>query len=161
MDKLSINKIPQNFFRNAPKKIEGHQSNPFGVSFRGNVLTSDVFETKREIKQSSNLIERASKKSKMLSSVVVGSINKFSSAIGTRLNSVVSFGNRIRENVSGLWNQAKNIEITFDMANIGNVLKTKLSQNVPAIVDKYSVKNLTKLPVGDLEEMLIARLAKI
>jgi len=161
MDKLSINNIPKNFFRNAPQKIEAHQSNPFGVSFKGNVLTSDVFETKREIKQSSNLIERASRKSKMLSSVVVGSINEFSSAVGRRLNSVISFGNRIRENVSGLWNQAKNIEITFDMANIGNVLKSKLSQNMPAIVDKYSVKSLTKLPVGDLEEMLVARLAKI
>ena len=104
-----------------------------------------------------NLVRRISNKSKMLSSVVVGSINKINSAIGTRLNSVVSFGNRIRENVSGLWNQAKNIEITFDMAGIGHTLMSKL----PEMSNRNSINNLSKLPVGELEDMLIAELARV
>ena len=153
MQKLSINKISQSFIKAKPQKIEGHQTNPFGVSFKGNVLTADVFQKAG----GENLVRRISNKSKMLSSVVVGSINKINSAIGTRLNSVVSFGNRIRENVSGLWNQAKNIEITFDMAGIGHTLMSKL----PEMSNRNSINNLSKLPVGELEDMLIAELARV
>jgi hypothetical protein len=153
MQKLSISKISQSFIKTKPQKIENHQTNPFGVSYKGNILTADVFEKAG----GDNLVKRISNKSKLLSSVVVGSINKINSAIGTRLNSVVSFGKRIRENVSGLWNQAKNIEISFDMAGIGDVLKSKL----PEISSKNSVNNLSKLPIGELEEMLVVELARI
>jgi len=55
MEKLSINKIPKNFFRTVHQKIETHQANPFGVSFKGSVITADVFETKK----SGNLIIKA------------------------------------------------------------------------------------------------------
>ena len=112
MEKLSISSVSRNIFRAAPKNIENNQTNPFGVSFKGNVLTADVFEKNKNASKI-NFTGIASIKSKMLSSAIVGSINDFSSAIASRLDSVVSFGRRIKENASILraraidgWNKA-------------------------------------------------------
>ncbi len=153
MEKLSINSISKNFFRTTTvKKVDKNHTNPFGVSFKGNVLTADVFETKNN---NTNLIERAKSKSRMLSSAVVGSITNLSSAISTRLNSVVSFGNRIRQNAVDFWTKAQQTEINFDMSNISNRITSKL----PSFTGTYKVSNLVKRPVSELEEMLKAELA--
>lgn len=157
MQKLNISKISTSFLKTKVQKIEGHQTNPFGVSFKGSVLTADVFEKKG----GESLIKNISKKSKLLSSTVVGSIAKMSSAIGTRLNSAVSFGNRIKENVSGLWEQAKSIEITFETANLASAIKSKVLQTLPSVRNRNSVKQLSKLPVEELEGMLTQALEKV
>lgn len=153
MQKLSINKISKNFFRTSPQKIESYQSNPFGVSFKGSVLTADVFETKKSV----SLIKHASKKGKILTSAIVGSISKLNSAVGTRLNSAVTFGNRIKNNISDLWNQAKSIEITFEMPSFGNIIKSKIASRA----DKNSAKEIAKLPVAEIETMFENELAKV
>lgn len=153
MSGLSINGISKNFFKTSTQKTEktenSNHTNPFGVSFKGNVLTADVFDKKEE----TNLIERAKNKSKMVMSAAVGSINNFGSAIGARLNSVVSFGNRIKENVAGAWQQANNIEIAFDMVSMKDFLNKPISFG-----NSYSVTNLQKRPVADLEAMMLAEL---
>ncbi|HPT40963.1 MAG TPA: hypothetical protein PLG15_01095 [Candidatus Gastranaerophilaceae bacterium] len=155
MEKLSINNISKNFFRTTTvKKVDKNHTNPFGVSFKGNVLTADVFETKNN---NVNLIERAKNKSRMLSSAVVGSITNLSSAISTRLNSVVSFGNRIRQNATDFWTKAQQTEIHIDMAKLSN----KITSKMPSFTGTYKVSNLVKRPVSELEEMLKAELATI
>lgn len=160
MSRLIIDGISKNFFKTETKKTENHQTNPFGVSFKGNVLAADVFEKKEE----TNLIERAKNKSKMLSSAAVGSITKFGSAIGERLNSVVSFGNRIKENVSNAWQQANNIEISLNWGEARNLLKTEISFSGKGLTfteNKYRVKNLQKCSVADLDAMLANELATV
>lgn len=153
MEKLSINNISKNFFRTtALKKVDKNHTNPFGVSFKGNVLTADVFQTATK----TNLIQKASNKSKMLTSTIVGSINNFGSSISTRLNSVIEFGNRIKHNASEFWKKAQETEINFDMSKISTRLK-----KINLLNADYSVKSLVKRPVSELEDMLKAELATI
>lgn len=151
MSNLKINGVTKNFFRAETKKTEGNQTNPFGVSFKGNVLTADVFEIGvRKI----NLIERARTKSKMVSSAIVGSINDFGSSIGKRMDSVISFGRRIKQNTTDMWQRAKNINVGFDMSKVKNVLNT----NIFALRDENSINLLIKNPVSKLEDMLAKEL---
>lgn len=155
MEKLSINSISKNFFKTtAVKKVNKNHTNPFGISFKGNVLTADVFETK---KNNISLAESAKNKSKMLSSAVVGSITSLSSTISARLNSVVSFGNRIKQNAAEFWTKAQQTEINFNMTGINN----KIASKWPSLTGTYKVSNLVKRPVLELEEMLKAELAVI
>ena len=43
MEKIGINiNASKNIFRAAPKNVESNQTNPFGVSFKGNVLTPET-----------------------------------------------------------------------------------------------------------------------
>lgn len=155
MSRLSIDGISKNFFQTrTEQKTDANQSNPFGVSFKGNVLTADVFEKKEQ----TNLIERAKNKSRMVASAAVGSMNNLGSAIGARFNSVIAFGNRMRENVSNAWQQANNIEIHFDFMNNFREL---MSKEISFAGRTDSVQNLQKRPVGELEELLTAEIASI
>lgn len=160
MSRLIINGISKNFFKTETKKAESNHTNPFGVSFKGNVLAADVFEKKEE----TNLIARAANKSRLVSSAVVGSIANFGSAMGARLNSVVSFGNRIKENVSNAWQQANNIEISLNWGEARNLLKSEISfsgNQLTLTENKYRLKNLQKCSVSDLDAMLTNELATI
>lgn len=127
-----------------------HASNPFGISFKGNVIQADVFETASSKEQSTNLIKE---KGKMFMSAVVGNINSFNEAIKSRLNSAVSFGKRVRDNVSNWWEQAKNTEVSFDFNELSKFVNEKFQWN------EYSVHNLTKRPANELGDMLRAELA--
>lgn len=152
MEKLSISSISKNIFRTDSKKIEKsnqancNQTNPFGVSFKGKMITADVFEKARS-ESNIKLTEKIANRSKLLSSAVVGSINNFASNISARLNSVASFGRRIKNNISNFWNTAKNTNITFDMLNID--VKDLVKLHIPA-----SRESLAQKPVSELELML-------
>ncbi len=128
-----------------------HASNPFGISFKGNVIQADVFETTAAKETPANMIKE---KGKMFASAVVGNINSFNEAIKSRLNSVVSFGRRVRDNMANWWEQAKNTEVTFDLNELSKFVNQKFQWN------EYSVSNLAKRPVNDLENMLRAELAE-
>lgn len=130
--------------------VQGHSSNPFGISFKGNVIQADVFQT-TTAKENTGIGIR--EKGKMFMSAVVGNINSFNSAIKSRLNSVVSFGRQVRDNVANWWEQAKNTEITFDLNELSKFVSEKFNNN------PYNVNNLTKRPVNELEDMLKAELA--
>ncbi len=163
MEKMSVSSVSKNIFRSAPKKVENNQTNPFGVSFKGNVLTSDVFEKNKNTSKI-NFTGIASTKSKMLSSAVVGSINDFASAISKRLNSVASFGRRIQDNALALRNQASDCWNRADAwweeirtKEVMDLVKSGLSR----FKNDYSVNNLLKQPVGTIEESFQAHLAMI
>lgn len=159
MEKLSISSISKNIFRTNSKKVESNaqtncnQTNPFGVSFKGKMITADVFEKARS-ESNVKLAEKIANRSKLISSAVVGSINNFASNISARLNSVASFGRRIKNNISNFWNDAKNTNITFDMLNID--VKDLVKLHVPE-----STESLAKKPVGELELMLNDRISKM
>ena len=126
-------------------------SNPFGINFKGNVLTSDVFESTKakEAAASTNPFEPFTKltnKSKMVASAFVGGMNSFNEAFRSRINSIISFGRQIRDNIANSWEKAKNTEITFDFKGLAESISSKFDNS-------YSVNNLLKRPVDDLHTM--------
>ena len=154
MDKISIAKVSQNIFKprsvdNNQSSASAHTSNPFGINFKGNVLAADVFESSapKESNSSNNPFAMAGKKSKLFASAIVGGINSFNNAFKSRLNAVISFGRQVRDNIAQSWETAKNTEISFDLKGLADSISNKFN-------NPYSVNNLTKRPVSDLEAML-------
>ncbi len=113
-------------------------TNPFGVSFKGNVIQADVFESAN--KTSNNIAE----KSKLFASAVVSGINNFNESFKSRMNAIVSFGKKVTSNVFDQIERIGNTEITFNMEGIKNRLFPDR---------EYSVKNLTNRSVDDLKSM--------
>jgi hypothetical protein len=140
---MKIKSISGKLFRTNVNKSENrsNHTNPFGVSFKGNIINADVFEEKK-----SGLTENTNR-GKMLVSTLVGSINAINSSISNRLNSVVNFGRRIGETTRDLWIQARGVDV-------GAVLANQLSFG-----GANSVSNLQKRPVSELETMFRDRLA--
>lgn len=123
-------------------------SNPFSAtSFKGNVLTADVFETK------------ATKKNKLTYSALVGSINDAFPTFRKGIESVVAFGNRMKEGITSVCNkigEIANTEITIDFKGAGKSMRS----NWDSMVNKYSVNNLyNKHSETELGEMLSSELS--
>lgn len=139
---MEIKSISEKIFRISSNKNENrtNHTNPFGVSFKGSIINADVFEEKN-----SNLKENQNK-CKMYVSTLVGSIN---SVMKQRLNSVVSFGRRLKETTTELWDKA---------TNITNINMTEfLTSRIPAY--EYGSRRLNKLGVSELETMFRERLS--
>ena len=112
-------------------------TNPFGVSFKGNVIQADVFESAK----SNNIGQNITERSKLFASAVVSGINNFNEAFKSRMNSVVSFGKKITTNVFDTIERIGNTEITFNMEGLKNRLFPDR---------QYSVKNLANRSVDEL-----------
>lgn len=153
MSKLSIDGIISksifNRNNNAIKSTQGSQTNPFGVSFKGNILTADVFKLEQPKKL--DLITKMTKKSKLVTSTFVSSINKFGSEIGERLDSVMQFGRNIRDNAKQIIQRTGE-----DFANLRETLKTEMiwdGNRIRFVQNKFRAKNLegqTVTYLGDL-----------
>ena len=130
---------------NTPIKIGktvNHSSNPFAAStFKGNVLTADVFES-----------SKPSMKDKLKLSAFVGSIGDAFPTFRKGIESVVAFGNRMKEGISSAMsklNEIGSMEISIDFAGAGRAIKSGFT----SIADNYSVQKLRKQDVGTLEAM--------
>lgn len=115
-------------------------TNPFGVSFKGNVIQADVFETSNK----TSATEMIAQKSKLFASAVVSGINNFNEAFKSRMNSIVSFGKKITTNIFDTIEKIGNTEISLDMSG----LKDRLFAD-----RQYNVKNLTNRPVNELKDL--------
>ena len=122
-------------------KTVNHSSNPFAsTSFKGNVLTADVFETK------------ATPKNKLTMSAFVGSIGDAFPTFRKGIESVIAFGNRIKEGTTATINKIAeigNTEISIDFAGAGRAFKDTFT----SLVDGYSVQKLKKQDVSTLEAL--------
>jgi len=117
-------------------------TNPFGVSFKGNVIQADVF-----VNEKSNTEKAASgiaEKSKLFASAVVSGINNFNESFKSRINSVISFGKKVTTDVCDTIERIGNTEISFDIEGIKNKLFPDR---------QYSVKSLSNKPVNELKTM--------
>lgn len=145
---MNIQGISQKIFRKNEvsnnEVSKSNHTNPFGVNFKGNIISADVFENKK-----SDLPE-AKARNKFSESAFVGSINAFGSAIGRRLDSIVSFGRRIKDTTTDLWAQANRIDMSEFLAS---------RLNMPSFSGAYSVRNLTRKPVSVLEDLLSQELS--
>ena len=137
------------------KTSRNSTTNPFqNVSFEGNTLEcADVFE---------KFTQKKSSKFKMISSSVVGSMDKLRSRFA---EPIVNFVNRIRENVSNAWDYAKNTNISDlkgikniseawnntmnkDVLDIGRNISDSISGIGKHISDKMSFLNTDVLDLG-------------
>ena len=116
-DLLSISSIRERIFN--PTKHEAtvaRSSNPFAqTSFKGNVLTADVFVSEND-KSKENNGNKISFTGKLKASALVGSIAGIGNKIQQGLESVVAFANRIKDNVVNCWDKLSHTEITFEPA---------------------------------------------
>lgn len=139
---MEIKSISKKIFKAAPNRIESNsnQTNPFGVNFKGKMITADVFEP---AVNKSSLAEKVSSKSKMVASAIVGSINDVNQAISKRLNSIVDFGKRIKENTAAnISNVKDNLSKAWSYINNTNLFVTMGLKNNDNL---YRPKNLDKL----------------
>lgn len=139
-----VNQILNTPISISPRKTEGHSSNPFAAtSFKGNVLTADVFETKQN---------KPSMKDKLKLSAFVGSIGDAFPTFRKGLESVIAFGGRMKEGFSSAINKLNEIGNThIDLAAPGRAIKAKFV----SFVDKNSVNSLyNKYDEAALGQML-------
>lgn len=147
---MEIKSISQRIFKTSPNKIEnaGAHTNPFGVSFKGNIISADVFEkadNKSKPAFGSNLAARVGERSRLAMSAVVGSINSVNEAFGARIDSIVKFGRRIRENSRKTWEALNNIKIEDGIKKAGNWINTNYLKISLDIVNKNDVPVLEKM----------------
>lgn len=157
---MEIKNISNRIFKASPNKIEnaGAHTNPFGVSFKGNIINADVFEkteNKSRISFGSNLVERVGERSKLAMSAIVGSVNSVNQAFGARIDSIVKFGRRIKENASRTWESLNNIKIEDGITKAWDWLNTNNLRIRFDIVDKKAVPELEAM----LNKGIEARLA--
>lgn len=116
-DLLSISSIRERIFNpTRHEKSVARSSNPFAqTSFKGNVLTADVFVSEND-KAKENQGNQISFTGKLKASALVGSIAGIGNRLQAGLESVVAFGNRIKNNVVNCWDKLAKTEVTFEPA---------------------------------------------
>ncbi len=158
MANLSIPSIRARIFNTSKHESStqrnSNSTNPFAASsFKGNVLTADVFESSNN-KNDNNINFTG----KLKASALVGSISGIGEKFQNMINSVVAFGNRIKDNVVNGWNKLNNIEISFTPAkdkavSMFNSVKDTLNTSVSDLIySGISSKNVAKM-----EDMNAAR----
>lgn len=171
---MEVKSISQKIF-GTPKSIDNNSNhtNPFGVSFKGNIISADVFESSEKSNVAFKGAELAAKvgsnldkMSKLVSSTVVGSIGDMTSAIKTRLNSVVDFGKRIKDTTITAWNylNTTKLSVTFGAEDTLLGMKIRLTRgdayepqnlNGLSLVEKTSLfENAIKAKMGVNDEMV-------
>ncbi len=154
MANLSIPAIRERLFNTSKHEnaTQRNSSNPFAASsFKGNVLTADVFESSTKKDDQINFT------GKLKASALVGSISGIGEKFQNMINSVVSFGNRMKENVVNGWNKLNelgNIEISFTPAKEKAV---SIYNSVKDSVTDLISSGVTSKSVAKMEDMTAAR----
>lgn len=155
---MEIKSISGRIFKTSQNRIEQNENasshtNPFGVSFKGNIIHADVFESAKSEAQGSKWIQRASEKSRMAMGAIIGSFGSVNQAFSARMDSIVSFGRKIRQNVAGAWNYLNNtnLRMSFDLVKreAGNLINSNILARKTGSIEK-----LRKLGVSELEGLL-------
>ena len=125
---------------NETKAENRNSTNPFGISFKGNVLQMDVFDssTKKSSGVTNPIQDGLEKVNKFVASARVATMNKIESI----KQGAISFGSKIKENVVNTYNKLATTEVNFDFL-----------RNTPS--------RLQKRPVSELEEMFKAELGNM
>lgn len=128
------------------------QSNPFSrTSFKGNVLTADVFES------ASKIAEKSLGKNKLTMSALVGSLSNFGSRLQAGVESVVAFGRRMKDGVVSAWNKLDSIKILPSLSETCGMVAGKIN----SMIEPTNAKHLAKTKsVDELGNMLIDSIAE-
>jgi len=152
-DLLSISSIRDRIFN--PTKHEttvARSSNPFAqTSFKGNVLTADVFVSENTKSTNNNGISFTGK---LKASALVGSIAGVGNKIQQGIESVAAFGNRIKNNVVNCWDKLSHTEITFEPAKQAlSRMGTKMSDALHTMLEP----GISSKQISKMEDMSVPR----
>lgn len=143
---MEITSIRGRLFNNTKhESTVSRASNPFAAStFKGNVLTADVFESSKakDIAPSTNLLTR-----KLTFSVFAGFNNDIGSKMKQAMESVTAFCGRMKDNVVNTWQKM----------NDTNVIEALNSEVYNYQLRKMEANNTT----AKLGEMLQSELANL
>ena len=154
-DLLSISSIRERIFN--PTKHEksvARSSNPFAqTSFKGNVLTADVFvsENKTNNEVQNNGISFTGK---LKASALVGSIAGIGDKIKAGIESVAAFANRIKDNVVNCWNKLNNTEITFEPAKQAI---SRAGEKMSDAIHSMFEPGISKNQIAKMEDLSVPR----
>lgn len=154
MANLSIPSIRERLFNTSKHEstTQRNSSNPFAqTSFKGNVLTADVFE-------SSTKKNDITPNEKLKASALVGSISGYGEKFQNMINSVISFGNRVKENVVNGWNKLNSIEISFAPAReVMGSLYNSVSETLNTPMSEIFYSGISAKSVSKMDDMTAAR----
>ena len=157
MANLSIPSIRERLFNTSKHEVNtqrnSNSTNPFAASsFKGNVLTADVFES------SAKKADQPSFTGKLKASALVGSISGIGERFHNMIESAKAFGNRMKDSIVNGWNKLNEVEISFAPAkekaiSMFNSVKETLGTSVTDLISSgVSVKSVSKM-----EDMAAAR----
>lgn len=168
MANLSISGIRERIFNSTKhEQTVARSSNPFAVtSFKGNVLTADVFAPEKSEKEKSS---NPSFTGKLKASALVGSLASAGSKISAAFESIGAFCNKMKNWGLDAWNTLKNTEVSLDfIPKVSEKIKSKFDSALNtdifeacktrwnAMQDEHMVQSYMSLPTrgeNGLKEM--------
>jgi len=147
MANLSISGISQRIFNTTKhENTVARSTNPFAASsFKGNVLTADVFESSVKNNQPA-----FTGKTKLMAAALVGNISNLGSRINAGIESVVAFGNRMKESVVNIWNRIDSIKLEDSVKSLFE----------PGIINKNTIAKMQPEQLSDVKMLLNDNIAK-
>ncbi len=130
-----------NIGKNKQQNSSTH-SNPFGVSFKGNIIGADVFVSEKKIESS---IAKPLNKMKLFFSAIINGNNIFNEKIRQSMSKVSDFAMRIKNETTALFKNTSN-KIKETMSNVAESMAIKPKEG--------SLKYYSKMSVSQLEEEL-------
>ena len=163
MEKISIKTGRVNIFKPVQQNNEQKHTNPFGLSFKGNVLQADVFSSsKTKTTEGTGIGAQIVQKGRAVKSAIVGGINNFNTELKTRFNNginrIVSFGRKLGDSTKNAWRKAKETNYTIDFSGFSESFNGWANMDIVDFIKgkgrEYSVNNLVKRPVSELRTLL-------
>ena len=166
MANLSISNIRERIFNTSKHEASvarpaNSVSNPFAANtFKGNVLTADVFETSKPKEPA------FTGATKLKASALVGSLTNLGSKIQAGIESIAAFGRRMKEGITNTWQKMRDTEISF--APLKDAFKGAVSnakENVAAKINSMFEKGITakqveKMKISEIKPLLAGEVAK-
>ena len=165
MANLSIPSIRERLFNTSKHEVNtqrnSNSTNPFAASsFKGNVLTADVFES------SAKKADQPSFTGKLKASALVGSISGIGEKFHNMIESAKAFGNRMKESIVNGWNRLNEVEISFAPAkekaiSMFNPVKETLGTSVTDLISSgVSAKSVSKMEdMGAVRQLATDKIA--
>lgn len=121
MSKIIFRTSESGIYTRAESNTNRSSTNPFGISFKGKILASDVFESSQA--ENKSMMDKMSFKGKLYTSAVVGSLVSAKNVISQKFGQVVDFVRNISGQVAKIWNKLDQIEIMPSIIKSRNPLK--------------------------------------
>ncbi len=134
-----INQLSHRIFNTSvTEKTVARSSNPFAASnFQKNVLNADSFVSSTA-KEKLNMSDKISASSKRIYSTFVGSISDFGNKFYEGIESIVAFGNRMKDSVINTWHKIQE-EVSFNGA------KEVLTRDISSFFVNSREKEISKM----------------
>lgn len=137
-----------NIGKNKQQNSSTH-SNPFGVSFKGNIIGADVFVNEKKIESN---IAKPLNKMKLFFFAIINGNNIFNDKIRQSINKVSDFALRIKNETKALFTNASN-KIKETMSNVAESMSIKPKEGSFKYYSKMSVNELEKEFTNEISNM--------